>query len=323
MQKKGFKLFLKFIFFTFIFLLAFFFVKSKMRFLFPPRELNFEDCPNKKITLSDNGLIFTLTTRAETVDNLLMEQKIHLAEHDIIFPQKESPLFSGSFVEIERAQKITISVDGKTIENYTLSHNISNVLSENNIYLNPLDKINPNKNGLVENDLEIKITRINIEEKVIPEDIPFKTTVNLDNTFGWREKKVQQAGVNGTVNVTYKITYKNGKEISRIIEKKEIIENPVIEIDVQGTFVKTGKTTSGQGSWYSFQGGLFAASRVIPRGSYARVTNTANGKSIMVQINDYGPQGKGRIIDLDKVAFQKIASLGAGIIGVKVEEVLN
>jgi rare lipoprotein A len=42
-----------------------------------------------------------------------------------------------------------------------------------------------------------------------------------------------------------------------------------------------------------------------------------------VQINDRGPFGNGRIIDLDKIAFEKIASLGAGVANVKVEVVLN
>ena len=87
--------------------------------------------------------------------------------------------------------------------------------------------------------------------------------------------------------------------------------------------MKLGKAAKGQGTWYAFKGGLFAASTTLPRGSYAKVTNTENGESVVVQINDYGPQGKGRIIDLDKVAFEKIASLGAGVIGVKVEQVLN
>jgi rare lipoprotein A len=53
------------------------------------------------------------------------------------------------------------------------------------------------------------------------------------------------------------------------------------------------------------------------------VTNQSNGKSVIVKINDRGPFGKNRIIDLDKVAFAKIASIGAGIIDVKVEEVTN
>lgn len=101
------------------------------------------------------------------------------------------------------------------------------------------------------------------------------------------------------------------------------MEDPVPEISVQGTYMKLAKGRTGQGTWYAFKGGMFAASTTIPRGGYVKVTNTDNGQSVVVQINDYGPQGKGRIIDLDKVAFQKIASLGAGVINVKVEQVLN
>ena len=118
-------------------------------------------------------------------------------------------------------------------------------------------------------------------------------------------------------------SYKNGKEISRIVLSKTVVKDPVTQVETQGTYVKVGNAQKGQGTWYSYQGGLFAASLTIPHGGYARVTNTANGKSVIVQINDSGPYGKGRIIDLDKVAFEKIASIGAGVIGVKVEEVLN
>ena len=65
---------------------------------------------------------------------------------------------------------------------------------------------------------------------------------------------------------------------------------------------------------------LISAERM---GSYVKVTNTANGKSVIVKINDRGPFGAGRIIDLDKVAFQEIASLGQGVINVKMEEITN
>lgn len=87
--------------------------------------------------------------------------------------------------------------------------------------------------------------------------------------------------------------------------------------------MKVGKTHTGLGTWYAFTGTLAAASPWLPMGSYARVVNTANGKSVIVKINDRGPFGKNRIIDLDKVAFEEIASIGAGVIEVKVEEVTN
>jgi rare lipoprotein A len=51
------------------------------------------------------------------------------------------------------------------------------------------------------------------------------------------------------------------------------------------------------------------------------VTNTANGKSVIVRINDRGPFGGGRIIDLDKVAFAKIADIGTGVVQVVMEEI--
>ena len=44
-------------------------------------------------------------------------------------------------------------------------------------------------------------------------------------------------------------------------------------------------------------------------------------KSVVVTINDYGPDRSvhpGRIIDLDKVAFAKLISLGMGLLDVRV-----
>jgi rare lipoprotein A len=49
-----------------------------------------------------------------------------------------------------------------------------------------------------------------------------------------------------------------------------------------------------------------AASTTLPLPSYARVTNLANGKSVIVRVNDRGPFHPGRIIDLSFAAAVKI-----------------
>ncbi len=80
--------------------------------------------------------------------------------------------------------------------------------------------------------------------------------------------------------------------------------------------------TVGEASWYAFRGGLFAASPDFPRGSVIRVHNLVNHKFVDVVINDYGPDRSifpDRIIDLDKVAFEQIASTRDGLIEVKLE----
>lgn len=81
----------------------------------------------------------------------------------------------------------------------------------------------------------------------------------------------------------------------------------------------------GEASWYAWKGGNFAASRDYPKGTRLKVTNITLGsknfnKSIIVTINDYGPEEwTGRIIDLDKVAFRQIGYLGGGVMPVRIE----
>ena len=85
----------------------------------------------------------------------------------------------------------------------------------------------------------------------------------------------------------------------------ENINNPVVL-----------KTRIGKASWYYgflithgkfFRNGHYAAMWGVPVGTKVRVTNLDNGKSIIVTINDRGPNKrlvkKGRIIDLAAKAF--------------------
>jgi hypothetical protein len=283
---------------------------------------DFENC-EKNVRLIDNGLSFGIITNSATVQNFLKENNIPLKEKDQVIPSLDTKIYHGSNIEIRRAVKITIEVDGKKLESETLASSIEEALWENEIKLERLDKVSPDKKRRPTKNEKIVVTRIEEEEISVLEDIAFKTTVKNDSKLGWREKKIETTGEKGVKEVKYKITYKNGKEISKVVLSKEITKEPVTQVETQGTLVKTGKSHKGQGTWYAFKGGLFAASPWLPMGSYAKVTNTGNGKSVIVQINDRGPFGPGRIIDLDKVAWQKIAALGAGVIGVKVEEVLN
>lgn len=64
---------------------------------------------------------------------------------------------------------------------------------------------------------------------------------------------------------------------------------------------------------------MTAAHKKLPFGTKVRVTNQANGKSVIVEITDRGPFVKGREIDLSKKAFQAIASGGGGYLIGKME----
>ena len=80
-----------------------------------------------------------------------------------------------------------------------------------------------------------------------------------------------------------------------------------------------GKKTA-SGELYDMYG-MTAAHPTLPIPSYVRVTCLANGKSVIVRINDRGPFSKNRLIDLSYAAAHKLGYLGAGSTRVRVESI--
>lgn len=67
---------------------------------------------------------------------------------------------------------------------------------------------------------------------------------------------------------------------------------------------------------------MTAAHPTLPLPSYARVTNLANGKSVVVRVNDRGPFHSGRIIDLSYAAAYRLGIAQKGSGEVEVESIL-
>jgi rare lipoprotein A len=80
-----------------------------------------------------------------------------------------------------------------------------------------------------------------------------------------------------------------------------------------------GETTS-SGEPYDMYA-MTAAHKTLPLPSYVRVTNLANGRSIVVRVNDRGPFKRGRIIDLSYVAATKLDMIRDGTATVEVTAV--
>ncbi|HEX5598934.1 MAG TPA: septal ring lytic transglycosylase RlpA family protein [Micromonosporaceae bacterium] len=64
---------------------------------------------------------------------------------------------------------------------------------------------------------------------------------------------------------------------------------------------------------------LTAAHKTWAFNTRVKVTNPANGKSVVVRINDRGPYIDGRCLDLSRAAFRAIADLNLGVINVRYE----
>lgn len=64
---------------------------------------------------------------------------------------------------------------------------------------------------------------------------------------------------------------------------------------------------------------MTCAHRTLPFGTLLRVKNPANGREVIVRVNDRGPFVRGRIVDLSRAAARKLGIIAQGIAMVEVE----
>jgi rare lipoprotein A len=84
----------------------------------------------------------------------------------------------------------------------------------------------------------------------------------------------------------------------------------------RAAYYRGGRTASGERSGPNE---LTAAHRTLPFGARVLVTNLRNGRSVTVRINDRGPFGRGRIIDVSIAAARELGMIQSGTAKVRVE----
>ena len=109
-----------------------------------------------------------------------------------------------------------------------------------------------------------------------------------------------------------------------------VVAAPITSVDKEklASFTQTGLA-----SWYAksrrskrtasgekmINTEMTAAHRSLPLNTRVRVTNLANGASVMVRINDRGPFINGRVIDLSPAAASELGMKDAGVAPVRLE----
>jgi rare lipoprotein A len=111
-------------------------------------------------------------------------------------------------------------------------------------------------------------------------------------------------------------------------------------LDAAASMIRRGRSRAeiGRASWYGARTGglhgeqtasgerfdattLTAAHRTYPFGTRLRVTNLANGLSVVVRVNDRGPRLRGRVIDVSRATAAALGFQRRGLARVRIERV--
>lgn len=205
------------------------------------------DSLKKELKIIDGNSEIDIKTMGDDIETAFDQLGVFVESYDYISAPLSTRLSSEvtNEVMIKRAVPVTITVEGQTTEVMTFYDTVGETIKNNGIVLGPLDRVeglsldDPIKMGM-----NIKIVRVREEVLTETEAIPYTIEEIPNEKMNKGEKKVVQRGVDGTLEKYYKLTYEDGRIVSREFMSEEVIAEPVKEIVEYGT-VPNIKTSRG------------------------------------------------------------------------------
>ena len=250
-----------------------------------------------------------------TVRDVLEQVNVRISRHGVLRPSRGAEVRDGDVIVYEPAVGVTLAAAGRTRDVVTNADTVGDLLDSLGITLEGEDRVEPRPKTALRQGVRVTVIRVTRKEVAVHQPIPYGTEVRNSNELMLGVRRVERAGVPGAQRRVYDVTLENGSEVGRTLLRTETVRRPVAQVIVEGT--RPPHTETGMASWYH-RSGMVAAHRTLPFGTQVKVTNLANGRSVVVVINDRGPFVGGRIIDLSDEAYKQLAPLSTGTINVRI-----
>ncbi|MGZ4110582.1 MAG: ubiquitin-like domain-containing protein [Actinomycetota bacterium] len=231
----------------------------------------------------------------------------------------ESSLSAEGWVGTSPPVHARVVVKGKEHDVLTNADTVGALLSAMGISPDPSDRVLPSPKTPLHDGALVAFTDVDVRTRRVVQSIPFDTLTSYTRSLAPGVVRVASGGRTGRLLEVYRVKAVDGRVVSRTLLRRQVLEEAQPRrrlVGSAGTSIHGSE--NGEASWYSFApgSGLTAAHPWLPFGTVVTVTNLENGKQIQVVINDRGPFG-GRVIDLSEEAFSSLASLGHGVIDVR------
>ncbi|MBQ7116891.1 MAG: G5 domain-containing protein [Clostridia bacterium] len=191
------------------------------------------------VAIYDDGKQVASINVAGTVKSALDKAGIALKDGDSLNYDEQVGITGDMKIEITRAFPVKIKVDGKEKTVNVTGGTVEGVLRQAGINLGQFDEISKKMTKELTKKTSLVIKRIayKTETKTVKTD--FKTKVEYDDSMYEDQRKVKKKGVKGKSVNEYKYTYVDGKITETEILSSKVVKEPVTQILVRGTKVRS------------------------------------------------------------------------------------
>jgi uncharacterized protein YabE (DUF348 family) len=205
----------------------------------------------RPLTLTVDGVDTVHTTTELTVGQALAAVTAPVDGSAVSLALDQPLPRGGADVDIVTPKAITIDVAGQSRTVTTTARSVADLLADEGITVAELDTVAPAVDTTVTADLVVTVTRIRTESEVRTEPIGHATEERQDAELTVGTRQVATAGVDGSKQVTYSVTYTNDRVTAEEPVSEVVVTEPVTEVIRVGTkpapVVQPGPAAGGSG----------------------------------------------------------------------------
>lgn len=132
------------------------------------------------------------------------------------------------------AVKVVLVADGRRTEIATEATTVREVLVQANLMLGEMDRVRPPETFAVSAGTVITVTRVSQRFETERQVVAYEQQIVRDATVPAGQQRVIQAGRNGRLEITYRLTFEDGRQVERVEVKRELVEPAQPEIVMVG-----------------------------------------------------------------------------------------
>jgi len=207
---------------------------------------------SKPLALSIDGVKQTVWTTATKVDAALTELGIRFAGAELSTSRSASIDREGMALAMTTPKSVVVKLGRSEPRPVVLAAiDVRDVLESLGTTYDADDIVAPGLDTRVEDGARIVLTRVSVKNLHVPDQkIPAGVVRRDDSTMYTGDTKTVRAGVPGVRDVTYRVTFHNGREVGREIVTQRVVTAPVPEILKVGTkAAPAAPSVSGGSAW--------------------------------------------------------------------------
>lgn len=182
--------------------------------------------------ITDGDTVLTYTAFTTDPARVLDQAGLRLRENDTYTTEAAQ---GGATITICRAPDVTISYRGETLQAASQGETVGELLSRLGLEVTEDDILSADLEDAVSSGMTLRVDRVITTEETYTAAVPCDTVTVSDSTLTLGSQEVRQAGEDGEVLRTARVTYLNGEETHRSVLSETVTREPTARVVAVGS----------------------------------------------------------------------------------------